>query len=64
MQEGKYITYKHGLAMAGAIFIAVGTALAWADNKYESKETLEGTKEDIRLIKECVLNGKCKPSPP
>lgn len=60
----QYITYKHALTMFGALILASAAAVAWLDDRHESKDAMYGTKEDIKLIKECVINGKCKPSTP
>jgi len=50
--------------MFAGLILAFGAFLAWADTHFVSEKSLKGTKEDITIIKECIINGKCKPTPP
>lgn len=63
-KEQHYVTYKHALSMLGALVLSFGAFLAWADSHFIDEASMKGTKEDITIIKECIINGKCKPTPP
>lgn len=55
------VTWKQmvGILLGAVIYSAI--ALAWVDRTKVDVADYSDVKDDIRIIKECLINGKCKP---
>jgi hypothetical protein len=55
----KYVTWRSALGGVFAMMLLFGSALGWVDSTKLDVDDAEKIAEDIRLIKECVINGRC-----
>lgn len=55
------VTWRNAFFGLVALFMAAVGYMAWADSNYVSVERYNTMEDDIRQIKECVINGKCRP---
>ena len=68
MNGGETVNWKSMARILAAAVVfqlaTLGTVLAWVDKTkldVDDYADCTGCKDDIRIIKECLINGKCKP---
>jgi hypothetical protein len=56
------VSWKHATYALAGLLMASGGGLAWLDNELDQKveaTSLTGMKEDIKIIKECLIKKEC-----